>query len=200
MKTFICVGLVVILSTICLAGEKVNVPKGVVYKYASDELNARAKEKILKVFKENLKDEDVLKLFCDSLICGPDLWMEIKGDPKLSKITEGVALFRVPRFDEKGKIIRTDTFEGKLFQSEEEVLSFWNVLKSKYHFDRITIRKPNYKELQIYWSMISYDIEEPIFVVETKTACILVDFVKPVKSDLRILWIDNYQHVSLATH
>jgi len=41
--------------------------------------------------------------------------------------------------------------------------------------------------------MIPYDIEEPIFIVESKEATILVDFVG--KEDARISWIDDYRHI-----
>jgi len=74
------------------------------------------------------------------------------------------------------------TLERKIFQCKEEVESFQRAFVRRYNFESQTIiRRPIDKELRIYWAMIPYYIEEPIFIVESKGATILVDFV--VKED-----------------
>lgn len=173
--------------------EKVAVPKGVKYKTASHDLNEEAKKKIQNVFSESPAAESERALFGKHLICGPMLWNKVKADSRLVLITNGVMTIEMP-IVRKGKLIKTQTAEGKLLQGEDEVRTFWSVLKSKYRFNDPKIRKPTALELQIFWAMIPFKtIEEPVFVVETQRAKL---FLNLYKSKLTLFWIDDYQDVS----
>jgi len=175
-----------------LAENKVQIPEGVTYKSASKETNARGEQKISKVFTGSPTEKEVRELFGQFLICGPFLWKRIKDDPHVAKIKTGVAHFKVPVFD-NGRIASTQEWEGKLFQNEQEIAAFWAAFKANYKLEDLVLRKLNSTELRIYWAMIPYDIEEPVFILQTKSAKILLQLTK---SKLELAWMDDYQNVS----
>ena len=105
----------------------------------------------------------------------------------MKKITTGVTQIRVPT--NKG----VQLLEGKLFQTAAEVKTFWKLFLRTYKFDGSShVRRPTPAELNLYWAMIPFDITEPIFVVESKSAKILAQFVE---KDVKIMWIDDYQEM-----
>jgi len=170
-----------------LAEEPV-IPSDVVYKKAGIAVNRIAFDKLSGFFLATDQTATYDNLFSDILVCGPGLWRNIKDDAEMKGITQGVTQIRIP--NQEG----VQTLEGKLFQRKEEVASFQRAFVRQYKFDSQTvIRRPTARELRIYWAMIPYDIEEPIFIVESKEATILVDFVG--KGDARIGWIDDYRHI-----
>jgi hypothetical protein len=178
----------------CFAEGDPVVPPGIRYKRASAELNNKAREKLTKVFSADATDKDVLSLFEDSLICGPCLCREIKKDPDLAK-RGAPTTFEVPVLGSDGKVKRTDKLEGRLLQSSETLLAFWKYLSRKTDFSKLVIRKLNPAELKFLWAMYPFDLQEPLFILESKERKILVLFTSP--EDLRILWIDDYQEMRL---
>ena len=74
------------------------------------------------------------------------------------------------------------------------MLAFWRAFAKQAEFTELKIRKLNSEELSIFWAMISFDITEPIFIVEGKQQKVLLVFTSP--DDLSVAWIDDYQHVS----
>jgi hypothetical protein len=174
-----------------LIAEEPVIPTDVVYKKAQSEVNRKALDKLSGFFLATDQTATHDNLFSDMLVCGPGLWQNIKDDPEMRRITSGVTQLRIPT--QEG----VQTLEGKIFQRKEEVESFQRAFVRRYNFESQTvIRRPTARELRIYWAMIPYDIEEPIFIVESKGATILVDFV--VKEDARISWIDDYRHIQLS--
>jgi hypothetical protein len=171
-----------------LIAEKPAIPPNVVYKKAGSEVNRNALDKLSGFFLATDRTATTDTLFSDTLICGPGLWQTIKDDDEMKRITTGVTQIKVPTHG------GVQTLEGKTFQGKEEVESFQRALLRHYTFGSPTvIRRPTARELSTYWAMIPYDIEEPIFIVESKEATILVDF--DAKEDTRIFWIDDYQHI-----
>ena len=171
----------------------IDIPDGVNYTYATDELNAKAKEKIRIAFSHTAENQRLQTIFGDRLICGPYLWDQIKSDKTVAEIKQGHVIFQVPVL-EQGKVVRMDRAEGKLFQSEDEIAAFSNAFSNVYHYDEArSIRKLTAQELNLHWSMISWDISEPIFVVESESHKILLSIVA---DELTVLWIDDYQVLS----
>ncbi|HET6248224.1 MAG TPA: hypothetical protein VFE47_11045 [Tepidisphaeraceae bacterium] len=187
---------ILVLVSSAHAADDVTIPKGVNYKKTTDAINDQAIQKIRQVFSAKAADKDVLAFFEEKvLICGPGLWREIKDEPAIAKLTLGQVTLQLPVHDANGKVIRTDQLEGRLFQSDENVLAFWKVFAQKMDFTDYKIRKLTAAELEIYWAMISFDIAEPVFMVENKNHKNLVQFTSPEK--MRVMWIDDYQHVSM---
>lgn len=162
------------------------IPKEVVYKKTTAEKNKQAIAKLSKIFRaadvKEMRDEQL----AFPLICGAGLWAKLKDDTELKKIGQGRVEIGVPT--DKG----LQKLDGKLFQSKDEAAAFWRALQRKFKPDpKAVIRRPTPTEFSLYWAMISFDIEEPIFMVETKEFIILANFT----NDLNIAWIDDFKDV-----
>jgi len=177
------------------AKEVLVIPPGIQYKKALPEANKAAKEMLKKLFSRTISDQDLMLLFENrTLICGPGLWYKIKDQESLSSLDKGKVFFQVPILDSSGNAKQIQQLEGKLFQSSDEVLLFWKAFLQKTDFSNFKIRKLNPEELKVFWSMISFDITEPLFILESLKHKILVVFSSPTR--LKIMWIDDYQNIS----
>lgn len=198
MKLVSLISTIILSISVCNAADELIIPDGISYKETTTETNQLAEELLINSFNAKAKKEDVLSLFQNkSLICGPALWQELKDDTTLSKIETGTVKFQIPVFDDKQGIARVQMASGKLFQSPEEVWDFWNAFVSRTDFTDLKIRKLNPLELEHYWAMISFDITEPLFVLDSKKHKILTVFTSP--DDLKIVWIDDYQNIYFET-
>jgi hypothetical protein len=181
-----------------LLAKQPDVPDGVVYKkpLASVEraaLETLASHPLLSGDRQFAADE----ILSVPLICGPGLWQHIRDDGDIKKIVKGNVNFNIPNAN------GTQNLKGKLFQTKEEVAVYWKAFVKAYGTDNSTIRRPTSEELRIYWAMIPYDITEPLFVVESNSAAILVQLIeekvdkggKPRK--LKIAWIDDYKDLRM---
>ncbi len=171
------------------------IPSRVVYKEAIATVNTKATEKILAAFSTNHTDADGIALLQDRvLICGPYLWEALRDSPELTNLICTVTAIHVPQYRD-GEVASVDTLEAQAFQTTGEVARFWQAFERHYDFSSTqTIRRLNALELDVYWSMIPYDIEEPIFVVESPQSRIMLDFVEP---ETRVIWIDDYQEIAV---
>lgn len=197
MIRILALALLAIWTPLAFSADDVAVPEGVKYKKASDEINEQARQKVLKVFKPDMADKEVLAFFeSKTLICGPGLWDLIKTDPAMAKTGEGRVTFEVPILDKQHKPTgKSNRMKGQLFQTDEGLLAFWKVVFKADEFKEITIRKLTPAELKIYWAIISFDITEPLFVVEGKKQRILLQFTSPEK--LRVAWIDDLANLEI---
>ncbi|MFA7231860.1 MAG: hypothetical protein WC071_11375 [Victivallaceae bacterium] len=195
MKHLLFVLTVFCLITAILADDIQKIPQGVRYKETTDEINNAAKSLALSRFSADTRNEDILSLFGPMLICGPGLWRNIKMDRAVSKLDKGKAQFQVPVLASDGTIQRIDKLEGKLFQSPDEILVFWKAFSQRIDFSNLKARKLNENELRIFWAMIPFNITEPLFILESKKNKVLVVFTSPEK--LKIMWIDDYQHLTI---
>ncbi|MBF4466118.1 hypothetical protein [Flavobacterium sp. LC2016-12] len=153
--------------------ETISIPKGVVYKYA----DAKTVEKAKKLISDNLSENNDYKILQNNLIIGPALWKRFKGNEKIQKIEGGEIQFHVDNIILDGKMSQ-DMFDSKIIWDE-----FKNEVSNKY-----TIRKANENEVKYYWSVISFDIEEPLLIVETKEHNYILNLLK---KDLKLLWLDE---------
>ena len=64
----------------------------------------------------------------------------------------------------------------------------WNEVKKEVS-ENYQIRKANVDELKYYWSTISFDIEEPLFILETENHNYILNFLK---KEMKLLWIDEF--------
>ncbi len=184
--------------TICaFAGDDFLIPDDIHYKKATSEVNEKAKKLLEKLFVKDASDKVVLTTICENtLICGPGLWRDIKDNKVMANINKSKVNFSIPILNDDGTIKNTYKLEGKVFRSRDEILSFWNIFSKRTDFFDLKIRKLNPEELRIYWTMISWDITEPIFILESKNHKILAVFLAP--NNLKIAWIDDYRKISMA--
>ena len=201
MKRILVMLVTILLPTLIRADEPVQVPKGVTYIPATDQINDAARTLLRERFNAKASDEDVRALFEDTLFCGPGLWERIKGEENISKIKQGRLIMKLPVFKPDGRLDHFNTMEGKLFQTHEQVLVFWKALIKQSDLSNLTIRKLNPLELRMFWALISFDISEPVFMLESDKHKFIVQFMnpRPDKPDekLRIMWIDDFQRIIL---
>jgi len=162
------------------------IPAGVTYSYTSEENNTGAKT----VLSEELDKTSGLKLFSGTLFIGPKLWKEIKADPVIKTIEGGNTTFRLPVRNARGKVVDYENLKGKLIQNEEDYKKFWSVLNTSLTGAERSFRKLSTKELEYYWSVISWDIVEPIYIMTCNSKNYLFDLdLKDGKYTLQ--WVDE---------
>jgi len=153
--------------------EPVTIPNGVVYKYA----DAKVIEKAKKLISDNLSSNNDYKIVQDNLIIGPELWKRFKDNTKIQNL-EG----RKVEFHVDNAIL-----DGKMSQDMADSKIIWDEFKNEVSKDYI-IRKANKEELEYYWSVISFDIEEPLLIIETKEHNYILNLLK---KNLKLLWLDE---------
>jgi hypothetical protein len=152
--------------------EKIEIPKGVVYNYSDNQIIAKAK----KLITDNLSQNTDYSILQDHMIIGPELWKRYGKIERLQQIVGNVD-FQVDDVVLKGKMSQ-DMADSKLIWNE-----FRKEITGEYK-----IRKANKLELQYYWSVISFDIDEPLLILETKNHNYILNLLK---KDMKLLWLDE---------
>jgi hypothetical protein len=159
-----------------------DLPEDISYIEANAKVNIEVKQMLVHAFGTK-SFESVLG---DAVICGPALWDNIKEHPALNgtKLTE--ASFHIPILSgaDAGEF---QVLKGSLFQTKKEIKMLSEILGALPR-KTINVRKINANEASIYWALIPYDIEEPIYVVEHGDLRFLFDMTK---SDKKVFWIDE---------
>ena len=153
--------------------ETITIPRGVTYKYA----DAKTVEKAKKLISDNLSENNDYKIVQNNLIIGPELWKRYKANEKIQNIEGGAVQFHVDDL----------IIDGKMSQDLPDSKIIWDEFKNEVSKDYV-IRKANEDELRYYWSVISFDIEEPLLIVETKEHNYILNLLK---KDLKLLWLDE---------
>jgi len=153
--------------------ETITIPKGVVYKYADPALLEKAKNLIREAL-----DTNQYSLSQKILIVGPTLWQRYDKIKALHTIEGGNTTFLV---DDK-------ELKGKMTQDLNDSHKVWDEFRNEVKGNKYNIRKLTPDELRYYWSVISFDIEEPIFIVECNSHNYILNLVK---SDLKLMWLDE---------
>lgn len=163
------------ISFLCDAqkSETIVIPKGVVYNYASGKIIEKAK----KLIADNLSDTPDYNILKDNIIIGPILWKRYKDNQKIQNIEGGAVQFHVDDL----------IVEGKMSQHINDSKIIWDEFKNEVANNYI-IRKATPEELLYYWSVISFDIDEPLLIVETKEHNYILNLLK---KDLKLLWLDE---------
>ena len=89
----------------------------------------------------------------------------------------------------KGKVVDYENLKGKLIQNEADYSKLIAALKESMAGGERSFRKLTSQELDYYWSVISWDIEEPIYILTCNAKNYLFDLnVKDGKVLLQ--WVD----------
>ncbi|MBI4751766.1 MAG: hypothetical protein HY774_25060 [Acidobacteria bacterium] len=157
------------------------IPKGINYKPAHDSVNAEAKAELEKALKS---PQAVLKTFIGpAFCCGPMLWKSFTSQANQTLQDAKPIVVMIPA--EKPLIA-----QAKAIRTEQEQASFWKTLWATYpELKDGIVRKAKADELSYYWATISFDIEEPFFVVETAKNQFVVHF-QLENGKPRLFWID----------
>lgn len=152
-------------------GRAQEIPKGVRYKRASAQVNAKAKASLSRLLKVLVPDTVIIASLEKAVVCGPSLWSAIKKVAPSSLQKAGKVTFMVPN------ATGTQKLEGRFFKKAEDKCAFWlNILAIQDKYKRATIRKAKASELQYYWAIISYDIDEPLWVADYGKVRLLFHF------------------------
>ena len=159
---------------ICFAqkSETINIPKGVVYNYCQQKTIEKAK----KLITENLSGNNDYKLLTSQIIIGPELWKRFKDNENLKILENGNVDFHVDNIVLKGK--RSQTLPNSKI--------IWDEFKKDVS-KNFKIRKANENELKYYWSIISFDIEEPLLIVESNEDNYILNLSE---KDLKLTWLE----------
>jgi hypothetical protein len=159
------------------------IPEGIIYKIAPDEINTLAKSGLEHALANS--DNIPLELFGDLIVCGPMLWKSLKpiADQALLESKPILIGLSVPE---------PIDVEGKRLTTPKEQESFWLVMMARYsNFKKGIIRKAYVEEISYYWATIFFDIEEPFYVIDTDSDSFIVDF-KVIDGKPQIFWIDLF--------
>lgn len=179
MNRTICLLAVVLVTTYSASV----VGSEIVYKSAPVETNELAMQSAERLFRST--DTVQLEDLAGRIICGPGLWRMIKDVPNISELDPVGATSVV---DDGGGGFQK--FEGALFQTEEQRTELIDIVRHILTDSEFQIRKPNEHELRVYWSLIPYDIEEPIYILDNGARRLLVDFVVTDES-AQLFWIGD---------
>jgi hypothetical protein len=154
--------------------EKIEVPAGVVYNYCS----AKTYENSKNVIKENLSNMDEYSLVDEIMFVGPVLWTRFQKIKLLGDIEGGNTTL----------LVDNNKLSAKLTQSIDDGKKVWNEFRKEIDGKEFTLRKATAKELQYYWSVISFDIEEPLVILETAQERYILN-ISP--KTMKLIWLDQ---------
>jgi hypothetical protein len=178
-------GIVLFISFSLIAQDSLVIPKGVVYKKTSTDINTKARALLL----QELNAKTVTYALSEGAVfIGPRLWNRYKTNEAIGKIKEGNVQFRVPVTDPVTKKQSLEILTGKLLQNKEDFKTVWKQIVTDVGTAVPVIRKVNEKELSYYWAIINFDIEEPVYVVETANFNLLVQFIA---AKMNIYWLEE---------
>ncbi len=188
MRTLLKTILPILTLCICTSyanAQKIEIPAGVTYKYADDKTNQKAKT----LLDKELSGKCSYDLFNGgSLIIGPRLWQRLSQTDSIRDIEAGHTSFHVPILDDNGKPKSEQVLDGKLIQTKADFRKLWNHLRAEFSGSKLTYRKLTPAELKYYWAIISFDIEEPILIIEGGNYKLLVNFTK---DNMKVMWLDE---------
>lgn len=155
----------------------------IVYKPAPQDINELAKTVVDRLFRSG--DEPELGDLASYVSCGPGLWRTIKVAPNIEALDPASATSMV---DLGGGNFQP--FEGALFHSDAERSELVRTVRVVLGGSDFIVRPPNDVEKKVYWALIPYDIEEPIFVLDNGERRVLVDFVL-TEDGPQLLWVGD---------
>jgi hypothetical protein len=109
-------------------------------------------------------------IFADEVYIGPHLYEILSRNPQFMKM--GI-LNLIPIQIQK----KVECYVGLILKDENEKKLFGNYIRKQFINEKeVLVRKPTKNEIDWYWTVISYDIEEPILVVEFKNRKFILNF------------------------
>ncbi len=154
--------------------DSITIPPGVKYKYCKPEIFEKAKQ----LATAELGAKPKYKLINDIMFVGPTLWSRYKKVKELSSIEGGNLIIMVD--DTK--------LSGKLTQTQKDGKKFWDQIRKEVDGKDYKLRKATEQELIYYWAVISFDIEEPLMILETSEHRYILNLST---KDFTILWLDE---------
>ncbi|RYY65881.1 MAG: hypothetical protein EOO12_05800 [Chitinophagaceae bacterium] len=155
------------------AVDSIQVPARVVYKYSAPALVEQAKVKLRREL-SGVADYSLTK---GVLFIGPGLWQRYSRIAALAAIPGGNMTI----------LFDGEKLNGKMTQDKDGFTKVWNQVRAELKDQPYTLRKATYQELDYYWSVINFDIEEPLLIADAGAH----RYILQLSNDLRLLWLDE---------
>ena len=150
---------------------RINIPNEIRYTEASEEVNRIAIDYIQKMIDQS--EEELFSNLPGMIHIGPRWWAELSIYPQF-KDTSIPTQIMVPM---GGSVYQLD---AAIITSEINIKNIIIIFMAMWNQSRdITIRKLNQNELAYYWRICSYDLTEPLFVVDCTYGKYIFDFTSP---------------------
>lgn len=160
------------------------VPKGVRYTKASAEVNAKAKSALEQALSGDVPPTGFLN---GHLMCGPVLWNDlVENHQALSKDSIHVGF----KFAGPDLIVA----DGREFTTKEQRNLLWKLVFEKYpQLKKGTVRIATASEIQFFWDLIPFDIQEPFFAIDSPDGIFIahLNFEKKTNS----IWLNWFDRV-----
>lgn len=127
---------------------------------------------------KELSDAPDYKLDNGVVFIGPVLWTRYKKIPTLESIKGGNVTL----------LFNKEKLAGKITQDKDDFKKVWDQVRTEVAGNNLKLRKATYRELEYYWAVISFDIEEPLLIAETNEHRFILN-LSP--KDLKLLWLDE---------
>ena len=129
-----------------------------------------------------IEGEDPGPLFGKLTICGPFITEVLSRNRAFNALDYKPIIVNVDK----------DVLYERGFTNEESLRAFAHYLRNTLSSDgKVLIRRPTAEELDWYWTIISWDIEEPVFVLESPSHRIFLDFHEGT-----VFFADDFIHLS----
>ena len=159
------------------------IPSGVRYKKASDEINQKAKALLESVLSAKANTVNLDSISNGPIACGPLLWEAIKdgAGEELRDATPMILIINASKPFRK---------EGKGLAKAEQKRAFWNLFIEKVKSNNsFSIRRAETSEIAYFWATIPFDIEEPLQIIDFGKIKVLVNFTTK-NGEPKIFWMD----------
>lgn len=165
----------------------VEVPKGITYKECAEERNNKISSLLSDLLAKRSDPIFPESVLSETVAIGPNLWSALMYSPSMPKPDEFRALFNY----QHPSLGRMNLQGKRLPKSYGSALSkaLLAYLPSDTSFQ---VRKLNSKELAYYWSIIPYDIEEPIFALEADS----VTFIADLDSSDKLFFLEETENIA----
>jgi hypothetical protein len=166
-----------LISSLSIFGqeEQVDIPKGVVYRYCDSNTYENAKA----IIKEELGSSPKYSLSNKLVFIGPVLWARYQRIDSLTKIKGGNLTLLGYK--------KSKSF-GKVLQTKKDFKLLWDHLREEIGNKDFKLRKANFSELKYYWSVISFEIEESLIIIETEEHNYILNLLP---KNFKLFWLDE---------
>jgi hypothetical protein len=170
---------------------QLQIPQGVRYHTTTDEINHSAEVLLTKLFSSPVETADFKNISDKIVMCGPGLWPSINSAVTASGVPTKRLQLIIPTASGNQQA------EGRAFQEPQAKETLWMCvlgIADDYHAGtpskppKFVVRKLRSDEISYFWSMIPFDIQEPIYIVDMDKRRFLVNL--SAEREPKINWID----------
>lgn len=174
MKNLLLCLLVVLASTsFAQKKETIRIPARVNYKYLSGKKYQKAYDFTL----SELVKTPTYEIVNSKFFIGPYMWDQIDSIPVIKEMYAKDVTVRLDR----------KKLPAKYVENFKDAQLLWDWIREQFNGIPMRLRKATYEELDYYWTVIYFDIDEPLFIAETPTYKFILDLDR---KNFQLEWLD----------